>query len=103
MYSAAALWRLAHYRLPVVTIVFNNSSYRILKQRTRAIGDHSAREGVFVAMDLEDPPIDFMALATAHGVKGVRVESIAALIEAFQAALASDAPTLIEVPVARAP
>lgn len=102
MYSAAALWTLAHYKLPVVTIVFNNSSYRILKQRTRAIGDHSAREGVFVAMDLEDPPIDFMALATAHGVKGVRVDSIAALIDAFQAALKSDAPTLIEVPVARA-
>ena len=103
MYSAAALWTLAHYKLPVVTIVFNNSSYRILKQRTRAIGDHSAREGVFVAMDLEDPPIDFMALAQAHGVQGVRAESIPALIAAFTAALASDAPTLIEVPVARAP
>lgn len=103
MYSAAALWTLAHYKLPVVTIVFNNSSYRILKQRTRAIGDHSAREGVFVAMDLEDPPIDFMALAKAHGVQGVRVESIPALIAAFEAALKSDGPTLIEVPVARAP
>jgi benzoylformate decarboxylase len=102
MYSAAALWSLAHYKLPVVTIVFNNSSYRILKQRTRAIGDHAAREDRYPAMDLTEPAIDFMALATAHGVKGVRVESIPALIEAFQAALASDAPTLIEVPVARA-
>lgn len=102
MYSAAALWTCAHYKLPVVTIVFNNSSYRILKQRTRAIGDHSAREGVFVAMDLQEPAIDFMALAAAHGVQGVRVETIAALVEAFAAALQSDAPTLIEVPVARA-
>ena len=102
MYSAAALWTLAHYELPVVTIVFNNASYRILKQRTRAIGDHSAREGRFVAMDLQEPAIDFMALAAAHGVQGVRVDSIPALIEAFTAALASDAPTLIEVPVARA-
>lgn len=102
MYSAAALWTLAHYELPVVTIVFNNASYRILKQRTRAIGDHSAREGRFVAMDLQEPAIDFMALAAAHGVQGVRVDSIPALIDAFTAALASDAPTLIEVPVARA-
>ena len=102
MYSAAALWTLAHYKLPVVTILFNNASYRILKQRTRAIGDHSAREGVFVAMDLQEPAIDFMALAAAHGVQGVRVETIAALIEAFETALQSDAPTLIEVPVARA-
>ncbi|WP_439546417.1 thiamine pyrophosphate-binding protein [Sandarakinorhabdus sp.] len=101
MYSAAALWTLAHYRLPVVVVVFNNASYRILKQRTRAIGDHSAREGRFVAMDLQEPAIDFMALAAAHGVAGVRVESIDGLIEAFAAALRSDAPTLIEVPVAR--
>lgn len=102
MYSAAALWTMAHYKLPVVTIVFNNASYRILKQRTRAIGDHSAREGVYVAMDLQEPAIDFLALAAAHGVQGVRVDSIDALIAAFQTALASDAPTLIEVPVARA-
>ena len=102
MYSAAALWTLAHYKLPVVTIVFNNSSYRILKQRTRAIGDHAARADRYPAMDLTEPAIDFMALAQAHGVQGVRVESIPALIEAFTAALASDAPTLIEVPVARA-
>jgi benzoylformate decarboxylase len=87
----------------VVTIVFNNSSYRILKQRTRAIGDHSAREDRFVAMDLNEPAIDFMALAAAHGVKGVRAETIPVLIKAFTTALASDAPTLIEVPVARAP
>ena len=52
MYSAAALWSCAHYKLPVVTIVFNNSSYRILKQRTRAIGDHAARADHYPAMDL---------------------------------------------------
>jgi len=102
MYAAAALWTLAHYRLPVVTIVFNNASYRILKQRTRAIGDHAAREDRYPAMDLDNPAIDFMALATAHGVAGVRVERIPALIDAFAAALAGDTPTLIEVPVARA-
>ncbi len=102
MYAAAALWTLAHYKLPVVTIVFNNSSYRILKQRTRALGDHSARENHYVAMDLTEPAIDFMALAAAHGVAGVRAETIPALLGAFAAALVSDAPTLIEVPVARA-
>lgn len=102
MYSAAALWTLAHYRLPVVTIVFNNAGYRILKQRTRALGDHSARENRYVAMDLTEPAIDFMALAKAHGVAGVAASSIPALIAALRAALARDTPTLIEVPVARA-
>jgi benzoylformate decarboxylase len=101
MYSAAALWTLAHYKLPVVTVIFNNRGYRILKQRTRAIGDHSARENTYVAMDIEAPAIDFMALAKAHGVAGTRAETLAEVRAAFLAALASDTPTLIEISVAR--
>jgi benzoylformate decarboxylase len=101
MYSAAGLWTLAHYRLPVVTIIFNNRGYRILKQRTRAIGDHAARQNHYIAMDIDEPAIDFMALAKAHGVRGVRAERLADVEVAFAAALASDSPTLIEVVVAR--
>ncbi|MFZ4687707.1 MAG: thiamine pyrophosphate-binding protein [Polymorphobacter sp.] len=101
MYSAAALWTLAHYQLPVVTIIFNNQSYRILKQRTRAIGGHSAGAETYVEMDLQNPAIDFMALAQAHGVAGVRAETLDAVRDAFTAALASDTPTLIEIIVAR--
>ncbi len=101
MYSAAALWTLAHYRLPVVTIIFNNQGYRILKQRTRAIGSHSAASDTYVEMDIDAPAIDFMALAAAHGVTGMRVETLDTVREAFAAALASAVPTLIEIVVAR--
>ena len=101
LYSIAALWTLAHYKLPVVTVIFNNQSYRILKQRTRAIGDHSARTDSFVAMDLQNPAIDFMAMAKAHGVAGVRAETPGEVRAAFTAALAADTPTLIEIIVAR--
>ncbi len=101
MYSAAGLWTLAHYKLPVVTIIFNNRGYRILKQRTRAIGDHAARQNQYIAMDIDEPAIDFMALAKAHGVNGVRAERLADVESAFAEALASDTPTLIEVVVAR--
>jgi benzoylformate decarboxylase len=101
LYSIAALWTLAHYRLPVVTVIFNNQSYRILKQRTRAIGGHSAETDSFVAMDLQNPAIDFMAMAQAHGVAGVRAESLDEVRAAFTAALAADTPTLIEIIVAR--
>jgi benzoylformate decarboxylase len=102
MYSAAGLWTLAHYRLPVVTIIFNNRSYRILKQRTRAIGGHSAASDTYVEMDIEHPAIDFMALAQAHGVAGTRAETLPEVRDAVLAALASELPTLIEVVVARA-
>ena len=99
LYSAAALWTLAHYKLPVVVVIFNNRGYRILKQRTRAIGDHSARTDTFIAMDIDEPAIDFMALAKAHGVAGVRADTLDAVAAAFTAALASTTPTLIEITV----
>lgn len=101
MYSAAALWTLAHYNLPVVTIIFNNRGYRILKQRTRAIGGHSAETDTYVEMDIDAPAIDFLALATAHGVASVRVETLDDVRTAFTTALASTTPTLIEIIVAR--
>jgi benzoylformate decarboxylase len=101
MYSAAGLWTLAHYKLPVVTIIFNNRGYRILKQRTRAIADHSARENQYIAMDIENPAIDFMALAKAHGVHGVRADTLDEVRAAVSTALAADTPTLIEITVAR--
>jgi benzoylformate decarboxylase len=97
MYSIQALWTAAHYRLPVIFIILNNRSYRILKQRTRAIGDHSARSETYVAMDFTDPPIDFVALAQAQGVAAVRVETLDALREALTRGLSANAPLLIDV------
>jgi benzoylformate decarboxylase len=97
MYSVQALWTAAHYRLPVIFVILNNRSYRILKQRTRAIGDHSAREDAYVAMDFTDPPIDFVALAQAQGVAAVRVETLGALRDALAGGLAGGGPLLIDV------
>jgi len=101
MYSAAGLWTLAHYQLPAVIIIFNNQGYRILKQRTRAIGGHSAETGTYVEMDIDTPAIDFMALAKAHGVEGVRAATLAEVRTALKATLAANTPTLIEITTAR--
>ena len=37
MYTCQALWTAARYRLGVTFVILNNSSYRILKQRTHAM------------------------------------------------------------------
>ena len=65
LYTIQALWTAAHERVPVVAVVLNNRSYRILKQRTRALGGHSAESGKYLAMDLADPEIDLVGLARA--------------------------------------
>lgn len=101
MYSLAALWTLARYQLPVVAVIFNNRGYRILKQRTRAIGGHSAETGTYIAMDIDDPALDFIKLSEGHGVRAVRVETLDDLRDAFAAGLAGDAPLLIELVVDR--
>ena len=99
MYSIQALWTLAHYRLPVVAVIFNNRGYRILKQRTRAIGGHSADSGEYVAMDIEDPALDFVRISEGLGVPAVCVETLDELQLHFTLGLMSGAPLLIEVVV----
>ena len=41
-------------------MIFNNASYRILKQRTKALKGFSAEDDRYVAMDLDRPLIDFI-------------------------------------------
>src|SRR3989449_2222286 len=97
MYTNQALWTAAHESLAVVYVIFNNTSYRILKQRTKALKGFSAEDDRYVAMDLVDPVIDYVGLAKSLGVVGERVEKAADVGPAVGRALASGAPALIDV------
>src|SRR5436305_678415 len=97
MYTAQALWTAAHESLAVVYVIFNNASYRILKERTKALKGFSAEDDRYVAMNLIDPVIDYIGLARSLGVAGERVEKAADVGPAVGRALASGAPALIDV------
>ena len=45
MYTCQALWTAARYRVGVTFVILNNSSYRILKQRTHAMKGFAAARG----------------------------------------------------------
>jgi len=78
------------YRLPIIVLVFNNGMYGTIRM-------HQEREypkRVF-GTALENP--DFAALARAYGANGARVTETAAFAPAFEAALAADRPTVIEI------
>ena len=62
LYTIQALWSAAHYRIPVVIVILNNTSYRILKQRLLALRGHAEQADTFVGMELTDPTIDFIGL-----------------------------------------
>jgi benzoylformate decarboxylase len=100
MYSPQALWTAAHEDLPVVFAVVDNREYRILKGALSARGDASATSGTFIGMDLDDPPVDFLALARAMGVPGTRVERAPDVGDAVRAALEAGGPAVLHLPIA---
>jgi benzoylformate decarboxylase len=101
MYSFQGVWTAAHYHLGVVFVICNNSSYRILKERTYALQGFSAKADSYIAMDLEQPPIDFVGLAQSLGVPGKRAERPQEVKQVLTHALAQDGPFLIEVAIDR--
>ena len=100
MYSPQALWTAMHEQVPVTFVVINNREYNILKNFMRSQPHyHAARTGQFLAMDLINPTIDFLALAASMGMPARRVSRAEEIGEALRTALASGKPNLIEIVV----
>jgi benzoylformate decarboxylase len=97
MYTIQALWTAAHDAIPVVYVIFNNASYRILKERTLALKGFAAADDRYVAMDLVDPALDYVGLARSQGVPGELVEKTADVGPALKRGLASGGPYLVDV------
>lgn len=100
MYSPQALWTAAHEHLPIVFAVVDNGQYLILKNYLRNMGGTSAKRGRFVAMDLDRPPIDFLALATSMGVPATQIETTKDITSAVHLAFAAGGPHLLHIPIA---
>jgi benzoylformate decarboxylase len=99
MYSPQALWTAAAEQLPVVFAVVNNRQYKILKGYLRGMGGASVRTGRFVGMDLDDPAVDFSALARSMGVEATVVDSADDVGDAVGGALATGRPHVLELPI----
>jgi benzoylformate decarboxylase len=87
--------------VPVIFIILNNSSYRILKQRTNAMKAHAAQTDNFVGMDLVAPRIDYVGLARSLGVEAERADTVAGVCALLKKALAGKEPMLIEAELDR--
>jgi benzoylformate decarboxylase len=101
LYSWQGLWSAVHDRIPVVFVIVNNRSYRILKERALALKGYTASDGRFIGLDLENPTIDFIGLAKALGVEGERVQNAADISAAIQRGLAANRPYVVDVGVAQ--
>jgi benzoylformate decarboxylase len=101
MYTCQALWTAAHDRIAVVFVIFNNRSYRILKQRLHAQRGHAAQVDTYVGMELLDPAIDFVALARSLGIAAERAKTLHETTDLLRAGLAGGAAMLIDVELDR--
>ncbi len=84
---------IAQLKLPIKIVVFNNSVLGFVAMEMKAGG--YLTDGT----DLENP--DFAAIATACGVKGIRVEKSSELDSALEQAFAHDGPVLVDVITAK--
>ena len=97
MYTVQGLWTAAHYRLPVIWVIFNNLSYRILKQRLVMLRGLAEQADKFVGMELTDPAIDFVGLARSLGVEGQRAATVKDATDLIGKALKDGTSMLIDV------
>ena len=99
MFGAQALWTAAHEDVPVVFVVLVNREYAILKQRLNELKGAAHRTGSPVGVDMNDPEIDFGALATSMGLAFSAVEHTDDIAKAVAAVLAAGSPHLLIVPI----
>jgi benzoylformate decarboxylase len=98
LYSPQALWTAAHEELPVTFIVMNNREYNILKNFMRGRDGYlAARTNRFIAMDIDQPAIDYQSLAHSMGIPARRIDKASDIAPAVAAGIASDKPNLIEI------
>ncbi len=101
MYTIQALWTAAHYRLPVIWVIFNNTSYRILKQRLVMLRGLAEQADKFVGMELTDPAVDFVGLARSLGIEGQRAKTVKEATDLIGKALKDGTAMLIDVDMER--
>ncbi|MEM6496747.1 MAG: acetolactate synthase large subunit, partial [Pseudomonadota bacterium] len=96
MYTLQSLWTMARENLDVTTIILNNGSYAILKIELQRVGIEKPGPKALSLLDLTNPDIDWVALATGMGVGAQRATTVAEFQAALKSALRSKGPSLIE-------
>jgi acetolactate synthase I/II/III large subunit len=96
LYTLQSWWTMASEGLDVTTIVLNNRSYAVLNMELDRVGAEAAGPRARRMLSLEQPPIDFVALARGLGVPATRATTADELVDQVGRALATPGPSVIE-------
>jgi acetolactate synthase-1/2/3 large subunit len=97
MYTIQSLWTQAREGLNVVTIVFANRIYQILRGEFDGVGAGEPGQRAQDMLRIDRPTIDFVSLAKGMGVPGRAVATADDFNKALAEAMAEPGPRLIEV------
>ena len=88
------LGTVAHYQIPVKVVILNNMYLGMVRQWQELFYD---RRYAYTEL----PPVDFVKIANAYGVEGIRVEEKEDVREALCAALDTDGPFVLDFRIER--
>ena len=99
MYTLQALWTQARESLDVTTVIFANRSYAILNIELARVGAGDPGPKATSMLDLHNPELDWVKLASGMGVEASRATSVEELAAQFASAMKQRGPRVIEVVV----
>ena len=99
-YTFQVLWSMAQHDLNVTTVICANHSYQILKGEMIRVGAMTPDSPPNPLLELGEPRMDWVALATGMGVPAIRCETAEELAAALHERFRTPGPTLIEAALA---
>ena len=96
MYTLQGLWTQAREGLDVLTVIFSNRGYSILKGEMRNVGVNDFGRNARRMLEIDDPALDWCALAKGMGVEAARAETAEEFTRLLEAGLSRRGPFLIE-------
>jgi acetolactate synthase-1/2/3 large subunit len=97
MYTIQSLWTQAREGLNVLTIVFANRIYQILRGEFDGVGAGEPGQRAMDMLKIDGPTIDFVSLAKGMGVPARSVDNVDDFVKALAEGVADKGPRLIEV------
>ena len=88
-------------KLPVVFVVMDNAGFGTIAGLEKM--HYGWSFGCMFECDSQEYRVDYAAMSRACGARGVMIEAASELGPALREALASDLPTVIQVPMENAP
>ncbi|MGL4324402.1 MAG: thiamine pyrophosphate-dependent enzyme, partial [Beijerinckiaceae bacterium] len=97
MYTVQALWTQARENLNILTVIWANRAYAILRGELANVGAENPGRKAHDMLSLDNPPLNWVSLANGMGVEAVSVDTVEGFIKAMQAGININGPYLIEV------